>query len=122
MVSNLAINFMHSLNHIPWSESIAVRLELTVTTESEISLAIFDRHTNYLVLRTHDIEGKLSSLDWFDRIFWKVTIDGAPATEQAFSALEEDKCDLGIDARNCTLVLGSAVSVTKCNTQDKVTH
>ncbi|MBF7144983.1 MULTISPECIES: hypothetical protein [Pseudomonas] len=105
MIPNLAITFLHSINRLPWGESIAVRLELIVALEKKISLAIFDKHTNQQVLRSHDIEGKLSSLDWFDRVFWQVTLDGAPATEKKFARLEQEKCGLAIDAKNCTLVL-----------------
>jgi hypothetical protein len=78
-------------------EQGAIRIEVTRESETALSVIFVDIDSGAQVLRRRESEDEGQSLEWFDPLFWKLTINGKPATRPAFDELEKSPFAFRID-------------------------
>ncbi len=67
-----------------------IQLVFTRTAEDNFDVVYVYRPTGEVVLERSDSEENGAELKWFEPVFWKVSLNGTPVTEQALiKALEE---------------------------------
>jgi hypothetical protein len=81
----------------------SIRIEVTRTTDDRFEFAYYFLPTNNMVLRRSDSEEAGSVLDWFDPVFWGVTVDGGPATEAVLAKLSTTRHAFRVDADSRTV-------------------
>ncbi|VVP13710.1 hypothetical protein PS850_03502 [Pseudomonas fluorescens] len=75
----------------------SIRIEVTRDSESALTVVFVDVSSAQPVLRQQESEGEGRSLEWFDPFFWKVTINGSPATKSAFEKLKDSPHAFRVD-------------------------
>lgn len=71
------------------------RLEVTRDSDTSMSIVVFD--SDVPVLRRRESEDAGASLEWFDPLYWNVTIDGLPAKEKLLTKLESSPFAFRVD-------------------------
>lgn len=67
----------------------SIRIEVTRASESAVTVVFVDVSSAQPVLRQQESETEGRCLEWFDPFFWKVTINGTPATKSEFEKLQD---------------------------------
>jgi len=67
----------------------SIRIEVTRESESAVTVVFVDVSSAQPVLRQQESENEGRFLKWFDPFFWKVTINGTPATKSTFEKLQD---------------------------------
>lgn len=78
------------------------RLEVTRDSDTSMNIIVFASETP--VLRRRESEDEGASLEWFDPLYWSVTIDELPATEKLFTKLESTPYAFRVDIETRTLL------------------
>jgi hypothetical protein len=67
----------------------AIRIEATRESETTLSIVFIDIGSGEQVLRRRESEDEGQSLEWFDPLFWRLTINDKPATNAVFEKMQE---------------------------------
>lgn len=84
-------------------QSDVIRIEAVRVSDTAVSLSYYFVPTNEAVLRRTMDDANANSLDWYDRSFWTIAVDGGPATDTMLAGICEKRMAFKIDHENRTI-------------------
>lgn len=87
-----------------------IRMVFTRTAENLVDIVYVHRPTGEVVLERSDSEDEGAELKWFEPVFWSVSLNGKPATEQALVKAMEEPHAFRVDHVEHSIILKTDTS------------